>query len=248
MAMRKRILAAVLSAILSAGAAAAPCAAYTAQISADGPDGGLAGGTVVETAELEIAESRNEGQETGEEAKNSEGTDKDKAGSDGNIAISGEAADILAGYGIDVSGFSLPADKVSKILNYLVRNVDEADIEKFNNNLELVEKVLSSNDFQGLFNYQEVRELFIEVMASAVDFAISDQALSEKILVTLGLDSAVASTLVDALVYSGLTGNEIRQLPADEKALYDLQQLTTVAIAVLRESREMIQGVEVLKK
>ena len=111
----------------------------------------------------------------------------------------------------------------SGIVDDAVNAVENIDVEAVKENLNVVLKVISSEDFQSLLSYKEVTELIATIFEKAANFVQTEPELTKKIMITAGLDERYAGPVMMAInaiisggekVESEMNSDEVQQAVA----------------------------------
>jgi hypothetical protein len=106
--------------------------------------------------------------------------------------------------------------------------VKDLDVETVREYYRDIESVVMSDEFQSLLQYEEVRVLIEELVNRGVDFVMTEPELTEKILITAGMDEKYAA-LVLLLIGEGNKAGEAVELfkeSEEGKALLEYLDLT----------------------
>ena len=82
----------------------------------------------------------------------------------------------------------LPDTVTADTLAEYLERLKQVDTEKVKEDLNLILEVVSSEDFQGLFSYEEVRDFAAFTVEKVYELAAEDPVLTRKVCLTLGVD------------------------------------------------------------
>ena len=88
------------------------------------------------------------------------------------------------------------ANEIVRLTQQLMGELDNVDIEELKSDMDLIIAVVSSEEFQSLISYQDVRELFEIVIIRLGKMAMEEPELAGKIFVTMGVDQKIVDALI----------------------------------------------------
>jgi hypothetical protein len=121
--------------------------------------------------------------------------------------------------------------------------IDQEAVEK---NIEAIRKLFTSEDFQHLISYEEVRDLAQYIFTRALDFVKNEPDLATKVLEALGLDKKVTPIVIEAVALVSKTGEELTEYLESEEG----QKISEAAVGLLNnpviaaELKELNQIIE----
>lgn len=229
--MRNKILALLLC--ISLGAGAVPSFAAESEKTASAAVVAEAGKTsVAETGSGQVTSAEaavGAGETSGTETGSGQVTSSTAAAVEAGGLTESEAADVTSEASASESDIdlgdliSVEADKVEEVITEindtaveLLEKMENVDKDELMKDLMALQVLLQSEEFQTIMNYQEIKELIQEMIATVIDFARTDQDLCIEILDKLGVPRVLGTVIMEGLAVSSLTGDMVRKLSVDD--------------------------------
>lgn len=127
----------------------------------------------------------------------------------------------------------------------LLEKLEHVDKQQLMKNLIALQALLQSEEFRTIINYQEIKDLIQEMLASVIDFAKSDEELCIEVLDKLGIPRVLGTVIMEGLAVSSLTGDVVRNLSIDE--FYKQLELFNSVINKVIEENDVLKAVSSLE-
>jgi Fe2+ transport system protein B len=147
---------------------------------------------------------------------------------------------------------NVEVDKVEDIIRQiddvvvdLLEKMENVDKEELMKNLIAVQTLLQSEEIRTIMNYQEMKELIQEVIATEIDFAKSDPELCIEVLDKLGLPRVLGTVVMEGIAVSSLTGDMVRSLSVEE--LFSQMDMFNSVVGKVIEENDVLKAVSSLE-
>ena len=146
---------------------------------------------------------------------------------------------------IDVDDVAEAIKEIDETAAQLLEKLEHVDKQQLMKNLIALQALLQSEEFRTIINYQEIKDLIQEMLASVIDFAKSDEELCIEILDKLGIPRVLGTVIMEGLAVSSLTGDVVRNLSIDE--FYKQLELFNSVINKVIEENDVLKAVSSLE-
>ena len=263
--MRNRVLALLLCISLGAGAVpslaaesektASPAATVEAGKSSGTEQAASSVAAAVEAAESSVTE-------TGETEQAASSVAAAAETAESSVTETGETEQAVSSAAAALDAWELPdseaADTASEppaaesddgdLIYIEVEDVAEAIKEIDETAVQLLEKLehalLQSEEFRTIINYQEIKDLIQEMLASVIDFAKTDDELCIEVLDKLGIPRVLGTVIMEGLAISSLSGDVVRNMSIDE--FYKQLELLNSVISKVIQENDVLKAVSSL--
>ena len=117
---------------------------------------------------------------------------------------------------IEVEDVAEAIKEIDETAVQLLEKLEHVDKQQLMENLIALQALLQSEEFRTIINYQEIKDLIQEMLASVIDFAKTDEELCIEVLDKLGIPRVLGTVIMEGLAVSSLTGDVVRNLSIDE--------------------------------
>ena len=146
---------------------------------------------------------------------------------------------------IDVDDVAEAIKEIDETAAQLLEKLEHVDKQQLMKNLIALQALLQSEEFRTIINYQEIKDLIQEMLASVIDFAKSDEELCIEVLDKLGIPRVLGTVIMEGLAVSSLTGDVVRNLSIDE--FYKQLELFNSVINKVIEENDVLKAVSSLE-
>ena len=146
---------------------------------------------------------------------------------------------------IEVEDVAEAIKEIDETAVQLLEKLEHVDKQQLMENLIALQALLQSEEFRTIINYQEIKDLIQEMLASVIDFAKSDEGLCIEVLDKLGIPRVLGTVIMEGLAVSSLTGDVVRNLSIDE--FYKQLELFNSVINKVIEENDVLKAVSSLE-
>ena len=146
---------------------------------------------------------------------------------------------------IEVEDVAEAIKEIDETAVQLLEKLEHVDKQQLMENLIALQALLQSEEFRTIINYQEIKDLIQEMLASVIDFAKTDDELCIEVLDKLGIPRVLGTVIMEGLAVSSLTGDVVRNLSIDE--FYKQLELFNSVINKVIEENDVLKAVSSLE-
>ena len=145
---------------------------------------------------------------------------------------------------IEVEDVAEAIKEIDETAVQLLEKLEHVDKQQLMENLIALQALLQSEEFRTIINYQEIKDLIQEMLASVIDFAKTDEELCIEVLDKLGIPRVLGTVIMEGLAVSSLTGDVVRNLSIDE--FYKQLELLNSVISKVIQENDVLKAVSSL--
>ena len=145
---------------------------------------------------------------------------------------------------IEVEDVAEAIKEIDETAVQLLEKLEHVDKQQLMENLIALQALLQSEEFRTIINYQEIKDLIQEMLASVIDFAKSDEELCIEVLDKLGIPRVLGTVIMEGLAISSLSGDVVRNMSIDE--FYKQLELLNSVISKVIQENDVLKAVSSL--
>ena len=134
--------------------------------------------------------------------------------------------------------------EIDETVVQLLEKLEHVDKKQLMENLNALQVLLQSEEFRKIINYQEIKDLIQEMLASVIDFAKNDEELCIEVLEEMGIPRVLGTVIMEGLAISSLSGDVVRNLSIDE--FYKQLELFNSVISKVIQENDVLKAVSSL--
>ena len=145
---------------------------------------------------------------------------------------------------IEVEDVAEAIKEIDETAVQLLEKLEHVDKQQLMENLIALQALLQSEEFRTIINYQEIKDLIQEMLASVIDFAKTDDELCIEVLDKLGIPRVLGTVIMEGLAISSLSGDVVRNMSIDE--FYKQLELLNSVISKVIQENDVLKAVSSL--
>ena len=145
---------------------------------------------------------------------------------------------------IEVEDVAEAIKEIDETAVQLLEKLEHVDKQQLMENLIALQALLQSEEFRTIINYQEIKDLIQEMLASVIDFAKTDEELCIEVLDKLGIPRVLGTVIMEGLAISSLSGDVVRNMSIDE--FYKQLELLNSVISKVIQENDVLKAVSSL--
>ena len=145
---------------------------------------------------------------------------------------------------IEVEDVAEAIKEIDETAVQLLEKLEHVDKQQLMENLIALQALLQSEEFRTIINYQEIKDLIQEMLASVIDFAKTDEELCIEVLDKLGIPRVLGTVIMEGLAISSLSGDVVRNMSIDE--FYKQLELFNSVISKVIQENDVLKAVSSL--
>ena len=145
---------------------------------------------------------------------------------------------------IEVEDVAEAIKEIDETAVQLLEKLEHVDKQQLMKNLIALQALLQSEEFRTIINYQEIKDLIQEMLASVIDFAKTDDELCIEVLDKLGIPRVLGTVIMEGLAISSLSGDVVRNMSIDE--FYKQLELLNSVISKVIQENDVLKAVSSL--
>ena len=145
---------------------------------------------------------------------------------------------------IEVEDVAEAIKEIDETAVQLLEKLEHVDKQQLMENLIALQALLQSEEFRTIINYQEIKDLIQEMLASVIDFAKTDEELCIEVLDKLGIPRVLGTVIMEGLEISSLSGDVVRNMSIDE--FYKQLELLNSVISKVIQENDVLKAVSSL--
>ena len=146
---------------------------------------------------------------------------------------------------IEVEDVAEAIKEIDETAVQLLEKLEHVDKQQLMENLIALQALLQSEEFRTIINYQEIKDLIQEMLASVIDFAKTDEELCIEVLDKLGIPRVLGTVIMEGLEISSLSGDVVRNMSIDE--FYKQLELLNSVISKVIQENDVLKAVSSLE-
>ena len=146
---------------------------------------------------------------------------------------------------IEVEDVAEAIKEIDETAVQLLEKLEHVDKQQLMENLIALQALLQSEEFRTIINYQEIKDLIQEMLASVIDFAKTDEELCIEVLDKLGIPRVLGTVIMEGLAISSLSGDVVRNMSIDE--FYKQLELLNSVISKVIQENDVLKAVSSLE-
>ena len=146
---------------------------------------------------------------------------------------------------IEVEDVAEAIKEIDETAVQLLEKLEHVDKQQLMKHLIALQALLQSEEFRTIINYQEIKDLIQEMLASVIDFAKTDEELCIEVLDKLGIPRVLGTVIMEGLAISSLSGDVVRNMSIDE--FYKQLELLNSVISKVIQENDVLKAVSSLE-
>ena len=135
-------------------------------------------------------------------------------------------------------------DKLEQLVINLTSRLGDLDYEKLQEDIKLVQAVMGSESFRHLLTYEEVRDFADYSLKMITRFALDEPELLEKILITMELDQASVTVIMEVIDFINTSDLDVETFDSLNTAVTEMTGLILENPETLDKAAQVIEAMK----